>query len=29
MQHKIDRLERMVLYLADKAKIPRDVLETI
>lgn len=29
MQHKIDRLERMVLYLADKANIPRDVLETV
>lgn len=29
MQHKIDRLERMILYLADKAHIPREALESI
>lgn len=29
MQHKIDRLERMIHYLADKAGIPRDTLETV
>lgn len=27
MQHKIDRLERMIYYLADKANISRDQLE--
>ena len=29
MQHKIDRLERMIHYLADKANVSRDKLETI
>lgn len=29
MQHKIDRLERMIHFLADKAGIPRDTLETV
>lgn len=29
MQHKIDRLERMIFYLADKANIPRDSLEMV
>lgn len=29
MQHKIDRLERMILFLAEKANVSRDTLEAI
>ena len=29
MQHKIDRLERMIDYLADKAGVSKRVLETL
>lgn len=29
MQHKVNRLERMILFLADKANVPRDQLETV